>query len=347
MIKVGIVGLGKMGLLHLANCRFQEQVEVVAGVDPSKRSQSRARKNGLRADQLFDDYEKMFATKELDVAIVSLPNFLHADAVEAAAERGLSIFVEKPLARTVDECKRILNTVQRSGIQLMVDHNFRYLDCVEKMRELTLRGMLGDIGIATMEFIMNGPFTATLEPFPVPEWWFDPEKMGGGALMDLGYHLFDLYEWIFGSCSVDYAKTANRYDLPFEDTAIVVLESKGASTKGVINVGWFSKMIFPNFNFRLIFHGTVGFMSTDKIAPRSLYFHSAKEGLRNLLRRLSGEKIDQLSYTYYYASYVKSLRAFFDAVKVGADVPVAAEDGLKAVELVEDSYKSANRPRTS
>ena len=90
-----------------------------------------------------------------------------------------------------------------------------------------------------------------------------------------------------------------------EDDATVILKSRRASTRIVMNVGWFSKMIFPNFNFRINLHGTVGYASSDHFAPRNLRLHAVKEATLNLLRKIVRKNIHPLSYTYYYYSFFK------------------------------------------
>jgi len=110
-------------------------------------------------------------------------------------------------------------------------------------------------------------------------------------------------------------------------------------------VGWFQKMLFPHFNFRLNLHGTTRFLSTDHFAPKNLYLYAAKEALKNALRRMAGGNIKPLSYTYYYASYFRELQCFFEGIQRD-DIPnplASLVDGLEAIRIIEESYKFANR----
>ena len=338
MLQIGIIGLGKMGRLHLSNCRFIEGVNVVAGADPSDRARARTKKQ-LSSLKLYKSYEEMLDQVALDAVVIALPNFLHHQAVQAASEKRVNIFIEKPLGRSTAECKDIIRLANNNGVTLMVDHNYRFLPCVEKLRKRYVEGTLGDIEIATFEFVMNGPFTATFEPFAVPEWWFDPEKVGGGVLLDLGYHILDLFLWFFGRVNVEYAKFGYRYHLPYEDSATLFLQSQESSVKGVINTGWFSKMIFPDFDFHINLHGTHGFLSSDLLMPGNFYTHAVKEGLKNFARRITGRKIHPLTYTYYYTSYLKSLSAFLEGLKTGADPMIPGENGLETLKVIEEAYQ--------
>ncbi len=90
-------------------------------------------------------------------------------------------------------------------------------------------------------------------------------------MLNLGYHLVNMLTWMFGDLEVEYSVLNHRYALPVEDAATVVLKSKNSDTRCVVNVGWYSKLIFPNFNFRVNINGTVGYTSTNHFAPNNLF----------------------------------------------------------------------------
>ena len=76
---------------------------------------------------------------------------------------------------------------------------------------------------------------------------------------------------------VEFCTLGYRFSLPVEDSATLVLKEPRTGVRCVVNVGWFSKMIFPKFNFRVNMHGTVGFISTDQFAPQNPYSYAIKE----------------------------------------------------------------------
>jgi len=339
MIRVGVMGLGKMGSLHLKNCQFIDDVKVVAVSDSSKKKLQLANDMGIK--RLYNDYTDMLRADDVDAVIITLPNFLHLESICATAEAGKDVFAEKPLAGSSIECKKIVDVANKQGVKLMVGHNYRFFDCVEKVKNEFERGALGDVELANLNLVLNGPFASSIEPTPVPEWYFSKEGIGMGCL-DSGYHLIDLFQWFFGDAEILWAHLGYRYHLPYEDSAIVVLRSKNGSTKGVLSVGWFSKAIFPKFDFCMSLHGTAGFISTDNYTPRDLYLHAAKEGMKNILRRFLGIKISPLTYTYYYASYAKELRLFFDCLKNDNAPPISGLVALRTMEKIEEIYRYAH-----
>lgn len=342
MLKVGMVGLGRIGLLHMMNCLKIDDVKIVAVADPSKKALKKAKSAGV--DMLYGDFHDLFNhSSNIDAVIISVPNFLHLENIRLALEADLDVFVEKPMATTVKECKEIVSLVEKSGRKLMVGHYFRFLSAIEKMKQKLNNGLIGNLEVATLEEVINGPFSHPRVPIPVSDWWFDQNKSGGGALLDIGYHMLDLFSFFAGDSKVIFSCIDHKFNISVEDGAIVVLQSLNRSTKGIVNVGWYQKTIFPKFDFRVILHGAAGYLSSDALGPKNLYFHAMKEGTKNLLKRVSGRKISPLSYTYYYEPYYKELVHFFNCVENDLESPVSASEAMKTVELVHDAYKMSQR----
>ncbi|MEM3443164.1 MAG: Gfo/Idh/MocA family oxidoreductase [Candidatus Bathyarchaeia archaeon] len=336
LLRVGVLGLGNMGKLHLMNAMRIKGISVVAAADKSERSRKFAEKYHVKT---YDDYRTLIDKEDLDAVIISLPNFLKKESVVYAAEHDLDVFLDKPLARSSNEAKEIVHEVENKKVRLMVGVNYRYFDSVQKLKKRLDDGEIGDVIIATSELILNGPFSHHLVPTPVPDWWLNKKMAGGGALLDLGYHLIDIFTWMFGDFHLEYSGLGYRLNLPVEDAATVVLGSERTSTKCIVNVGWFSKSVFPGFNFRVNIHGTVGYDSTDRYAPKNPHIYAVKEGVLNFLRKISLRKINYLSYTYYYSSFYKILEVFFDAIKYGAEFPVSLEGQLEVTRIIDEAYR--------
>lgn len=347
MIKIAVVGLGRMGMLHLMNCLKIDQVDVLAVADSSKRSQRKAKSLGV--SKVYADYHDLLNhSSELDAVILALPNFLHFESIQLALEAGLNVFAEKPLATSVEECREIVKLTAKSGRRVMVGHVMRFSEALETMKKKKDAGFVGDLEVATIEEIINGPFSHPRAPAPVSDWWFDPKKSGGGALLDIGYHMIDVYRFFAGECEVAFSNLNYGMNLPVEDGAIVMLHSSESSAKGIINVGWYQQTVFPKYNFRALLHGTAGYLSSDDFIPHNLYLHAVKEGTKNILRRITGRKIHFLSYTYHYEAFYKELVHFIDCLRHDTEPSVTVLDGLRTVEIIHESYKkSMDKPTTS
>lgn len=335
MSRIGIIGLGKMGQLHLLNALRIREVNVVAAADKSEKNRKIAERYNVKT---YDDYGKLLDAEKLDAVVISLPSFLKKESVFRAAESGLNIFLDKPLSRDFAEAQEIVQKVQKEKVELMVGVNYRYFDCVQKLKNMVDEGRVGDVVIATSELVLNGPFSHPLVPTPVADWWLSKELAGGGALLDLGYHLIDILIWMFDDLEVTYSSLGHRLNLSVEDAATVVLKSKSTAATFIVNVGWFSKSIFPAFNFRINVHGTAGYDSTERYTPRNMRAYAIKEGTKNLLRKLSLRRVHYLSYTYFYSSFYEILETFFDTIKQGEELPVSLQTQLEVMRIIDSIY---------
>jgi predicted dehydrogenase len=316
-----------------------EGVKVVAAADPSKKALKKA--EALGVSKLYTDYCELVSKERnnMDAVIISVPNFLHFDTIRLSLENGLNVFAEKPLAVNVEQCKEIVNLVQASGRKFMIGHNLRFVPAIEKIKADLQRGIIGNLEVATIEEILNGPFSHPRVPAPVADWWFDPQKSGGGALIDIGYHMIDLFRFFTEEdAKVIFADLSYKYSLPVEEGATVILSTTKSSIRGIINVGWYQRSVFPKYNFRAILHGDAGFLSTEDLVPKKMYSYAAKESVRNLVRRVTGRKIRPLSYTYYWESYYKEFVSFFENIEKDLDMTTTAVDGLKTIQIIEDAY---------
>lgn len=335
MLNVGVVGLGNMGKLHLLNALHIDNVRVVAAADKIASNRKSVEKYHIKT---YEDYTELLDKEKLDAVIISLPNFLKKDGVFYAAERKLDIFLDKPVARNFAEAQEIVRKAEKENVRLMIGVNYRYYDSVQKLKNILDEGRVGDPVIATAELVLNGPFSYGVVPVPVPEWWLNKEAAGGGALLDLGYHLIDILTWMFGDLEVAYSSLGHALNLPVEDTASLVLKSKGQNLTCIVNTGWFSRSIFPDLNFRVNIHGMAGYGSTDLCCPSNLRVNAAKEGVRNILRRSLLRKPDYLSYTYYYSSFYIILNLFFDALTHGTEIPISPAKELDVIRIIDNVY---------
>lgn len=343
MLNVGVAGIGHVGKMHFFNLLKIKDVKVVGVADKSKKNIKLAKNYGI--EKTYSDYTDLFEKAELDAVIISLPNFLHSDCIKMASENGIDVMVDKPLARSSNEANGIISVVKKNNTRLMVSTNFRYFPHVKKLKREIDSGKIGNVVLATIEHIMNGPWSHPLYPTPTPEWWFNKESVGGGALMDNGYHTLDLFTWIFGNCDVQAVKLGFTYNLDVEDCATLIVKSKDGTT-GVINCGWFSNVIFPKLDFRIIAHGTAGYLNTDDLKPSSLYIHGAKEGIKNFGRRIIGKPLNLLSYTYYFASYAEILKTFLKCLTEGVEFPISLDQQICVIKSIEQAYQIHNEQKT-
>jgi predicted dehydrogenase len=252
-VKLGIIGLGYIGKVHYGHCLKMPEVEVAAVADVSEKALNNVKKAGVK--KTFTNYEDLLKEPEIDGVVIGLPTHLHLRCAVQAAEAGKNIFLEKPIARSVDEAQAIISAAQKNSVKLMMGYPLRFDKTLCAVKEQMNKGLLGDIVNAHAVSISTGPFFHRAEghaPVPVPDWWWNQELTGGGVLLDLGSHIINLLRWYFGEITDIKSYLGHRFNMDFEDSALCLAKFT-SGTVATINVGWFSQA----YTLKIDFMGSV------------------------------------------------------------------------------------------
>jgi predicted dehydrogenase len=198
-VNLGIVGLGAIGQLHLKHGLKLGNAQVVAVADTAKSALERAKQLGVKST--YTDYTEMFKDPQVDAVLISLPTHLHLKCAVQAAEAKKDIFLEKPIAVTVDEAKEVISAAQRNSVKLMLGYPMRFNKHFQQLKQDMDNGLIGDVENCHATYICAGPFVSRSDgygPSPFPDWWFNPQLTGGGVLVDLGCHIINLLRMLFG-----------------------------------------------------------------------------------------------------------------------------------------------------
>ena len=200
-VRVGVIGTG-MGRLHMQAYSEIPNVRLVAICDLNEpEARSFAEKYG--APHVFTDYRDMLSLEELDAVSIAVPNYLHASMSIAALEAGLHVLCEKPMATTVADAQAMVEQARRHEKRLMIHMNMRFRDSNLALGRLARQGGLGETYYGRASMLrrravptIHFPPTGIMGRGP---WFLDREKAGGGALMDIGVHTYDLMWWLMGN----------------------------------------------------------------------------------------------------------------------------------------------------
>ena len=142
-IRMAMVGLGKMGLSHLAIVRAHPQVDLVAGCDATAYLTDVLEKHtGLKC---YGDFDKMLANEQLDALLVATPSKLHADMVGKALAKGLHVFCEKPFVLDVADGERLVGLARDKQLVTQVGYHYRFVGAFQEAARIVRSGALGDI----------------------------------------------------------------------------------------------------------------------------------------------------------------------------------------------------------
>lgn len=336
---LGVLGVGNIGSVHLESALTIEGVDRIVAADAAAENRARAERAG--ADRTYDDYATALEREDLDAAVVALPPFLHRDAVERAADAGVDVFVEKPFARSVAEADAMLDAADRAGIAVGVDHTIRYQPDVRGVKEAYDDGRIGHVPYASFTRINDGALGRPPAESAPPEWPLDPDAAGGGALLELGVHLFDVLEWCFGPLEVRDAQVGASLDLPVEDAATVLVRAPETGTAITVHCGSYQWEQLPDVNTKFRLEGIAGTLSNEEFFPDNFYANAARSAVGNVVRRAIGGDPEVFGPSFYYRAHFRALEAFLDAVRSGETPPVDGEAGRRCVELAERAYELA------
>ena len=186
--RLGFLGVGWIGRNRLEAIANSGVAEITAIADPSRElcdQVLRIQPEAAVLDSLDDLLEV-----GVDGVVIATPSALHAEQAVAALERGTAVFCQKPLGRTAEETRRVIDAARASNLLLGVDLSYRFITGVQKIHDLCRSGELGDIYAVDLTFYnAYGPDKA---------WFYDAKLSGGGCVIDLGIHLVDLALWTLG-----------------------------------------------------------------------------------------------------------------------------------------------------
>jgi len=321
-IKLGLIGLGFIGKTHLRNSLRLANADLIAVSDISKRALNDAQKLGVK--RAFSNYEELLKDRQLDAVIIALPTHLHLKCAKRAAEDKKHILLEKPIARNVAEAKEIVSIAQKNSVKLMIGYPLRFNAIMSNLRGKIKSGVLGDVAIAHATYVNPGPFQHREQdyaPTPVPEWWFNKELTGGGALIDLGSHMINLLRWYFGEIADIKSHLGYRFNLDLEDHAICLAKFESGTT-AVINVGWFSQ----EYQLKVELLGTVKHAVAQNIPPK---------------RISAAIQMLTMNTTPFWRPFAVELEYFANCIANDVRPSPSGNDGLKDLEAIESAYRNS------
>jgi scyllo-inositol 2-dehydrogenase (NADP+) len=255
MIKVGMVGLGKMGLSHLAIVRAHPQVELVAACDPmTYLTDVLSKYAGLRC---LSDFDRMLDEVPLDAVLIATPSKLHAAMVETALQRGLHVFCEKPFVLDIADGERLAALADNKRLVTQVGYHFRFVGAFREAARIVRSGALGTVHHVRAE--AYGPVVLR----PKGGTWRSAKSEGGGALYDYACHAIDLVNFIAGApASIGGVVRHGVFSRDVEDEVYCTFHyTNGAN--GQLCVNW-SDESFRKMSTKISIWGTNGRVTADR-----------------------------------------------------------------------------------
>ena len=325
-VRLGIVGIGSMGKNHLRVASEIPDVDLICVCDVDKKLVDVATKkfdwNG------YSDYMEMVKKEELDAALVVVPTNHHLSVAGAYIDAGVNVLVEKPIAGTVEDGKKLIDAAKRKGVKLMVGHIERFNPAILELKRRLDAGQLGKVFKINARRI--GPFPARIRDV--------------GVVRDLAVHDLDIMRFLTGTdVTRVYAETAQRIHTNNEDLLSGLIRFN-CGTLGVLSINWLT----PTKVRELTITGEKGMFVANYITQELRFYENAdlkddytySEILRGVSEGCMTKYVVQKG-----EPLKKEIEHFISCVRDDKTPLVTGEDGLEAVKLAEALIESADSER--
>ena len=220
-MKFAVIGLGSIGLTHLDGLEIAKNCELSAVCDINEEvAKEYAEKYQV---PYFTDYKQIPGNCDADGVILNLPHWLHCEVTEYFLDKGFHVLVEKPMANTPDECRRMIAARDRSGKKLAVAHPQGFSHANRMVKKIYESGELGKLCMIT-EYRSANYFADSR-----PRWFLNKKLSGGGIVMNFGAHALDKFMYITGSnpktVSGTVANFKNDFDIEGHAQISLILEN--------------------------------------------------------------------------------------------------------------------------
>ncbi len=351
-IRVALVGCGKVAGIHAAALASLPEASLVAVCDINlERVFAFASKNRV---QPFTDLGKMLRETRPEAVIIGTPHPLHAEAAVRAAEAGVHVLVEKPLAANLADCDAMLAAARKNNVTLGVISQRRFYEPVQRMKRAIDEGKIGKPSLGVfIQYSWRDAAYYTSDP-----WRGKWDTEGGGVLVNQSPHQLDILLWLMGPAVEvsGYWANLNHPTVEVDDTAVASIRFANGGVGSIVT----SLSQKPGIYTKVHIHGASGAsigVETDRGATFIAGVSEIAEPPLTDLWTIPGEESrlaafqaeDRASFarvnatTHYHALQI---RDFLQAIRENRPPLVTGADGRAVVELFSAIYQSS-RERTA
>jgi len=321
-LRIGFLGCGGFAHRHAQNLQtLAAEVEMVAFCNRTlAKAADFADKYSQGQAAIFSHHRPMLEQVAMDALVISLPPYAHTDEVELAAQRGVHLFIEKPIALSSQDGWRMVAAAEKAGIQTQVGFHLRFGAAVERLKSLIDSGQAGQLGLMSARFFCNSLHTP---------WWQDRER-SGGQMVEQVIHLVDLMRYLMGDPLTVYSLQENLFhqqqpDYTVEDVSATVY----GFPNGGIGVIYASNGAIPNrwvSDYQLVTqHITAEFASANQAA-----FVFTTDSDR------PPERIDADQ-----DMYLQEMQDFLQAIRGDGQTRTPLREGAKSLDMALAAVRSA------
>lgn len=344
--RIGVIGLGGVADAHLSAYRALQHVRVVSVCDLRE---DVARSTALRLSaNAYTDYRALLSDGGLDLALVLTPASTHREIVEAAAQAGIHVLCEKPLALSLADGHAMADACRLAGVKLFYGSCYRYLPAVRTAFELIRAGAIGRLILMSEQIVGGGGAAAYKELGPVH---YPVGGLGGHGmgLVDHGVHLIDVFSWLAGAPPQRVVGSGQIAGAAAQTEYMIMSFPNGAIGQLLYNGATFSTTL-PNEG---LFSGGQGWLVDGTLSqsgeweaePGSISIYGTEGSMRVFhyanalyLKDRDGQRRIELEGRPAFGHFASQLEDCMDSISVDREPTVGAREGLEALRVVASVY---------
>ncbi|HWA80249.1 MAG TPA: inositol 2-dehydrogenase [Acetobacteraceae bacterium] len=327
MIRVAVLGAGRIGRIHAANAAASPRCRLVAVADVSAEAASALAKS--TGSEAMTDPRATIARGDVDAVIIGTPTDTHITLLLEAARQGKAVLCEKPIDLDIRKVEEATAEIARLGARVMLAFNRRFDPSAAAIRRAIDAGAIG----AVRQVVIT-----SRDPAPPPLSYI---ASSGGIFRDMTIHDFDMARWLLGEEPREVFATANTLVDPAIgaagdfDTLMVVMRTASGRQCHINNC----RHAAYGYDQRIEVFGAAGMLLNDNLRPSTLRRYDARETeVQEPLLNFFLER--------YAEAYRGELDAFLAAVEAGGPMPLTMEDGRQALRLADAAFESAKTGRS-
>lgn len=328
MIKVGIIGAGRIGKVHVQSiCTQVPDAKVKMLADPFLTDETAVWAKDMGVSQVTKDYKEILADPEIDAVLICSSTDTHSPISVEAIKAGKHVFCEKPIDHDIDKIQEVIDALKDSKVKYQVGFNRRFDHNFEAVRDAVAAGKVGDIHVIKV---------TSRDPEPPSAEYV---KVSGGMFLDMTIHDFDMVRFLAGCNATEvYTEAAVLVDPAIGeagdvDTAVITLKMENGAIAVIDN----SRKAVYGYDQRAEVFGSKGMVATGNDTASAAVI-SNESGV-------TGEVPLHFFLERYMAAYAKEVKCFIDAIVNDTDTPLGVMDGLEPVLMGLAAKKSMEEHR--
>lgn len=342
-IKFSIVGYGGIAKTHLlgafdANISCELPFHLLPVATVTRKEDEVLQYLGI---ENYNSFEQMCNDSKPDFVDICTPNNTHLSYVKEAIEQGVPIYCEKPLTENMESAIELENAVKNSTVPFACAFIYRMLPCVNMLKEMIMQGVIGNVISFKTALFHSGYLSMSKGG------WRVSSESGGGAMLDLGIHLVDTVQYIFGDIESIKAKTHIQFPNRSKVDEHAFCEVKLCSgIEGTIEVSRIMAQTYNSDYFEI--YGEKGSLVVDMKKPHTVQFCDADTGNTSYIGA-EETLLKKLHYPnargflgFLQSAHTASLIEFASSVNSGEKSTILADidDAMKAQKIVMDCYNT-------